>query len=370
MIDHYSTLGVRQDATDEEIKKSYRKLARKFHPDVNPGKHASEQFKKISHAYEVLSDPQKRANYDNTGNENGQNHSSNGGGFDFNDIFNMFGGANQHQEGPISRKQRGQDALINIGISLKEAVFGVNKKIEIQTAIICTLCKGACAHPGTKIEKCYTCNGRGNIQRAMRSILGQVMTTSQCSQCNGYGTTIKQPCSRCLGQGRIRSKKTLTIKIPAGVRTGNRIQLQNKGEVGPGGGPAGDLYLEIQVKDHSIFRRHGDDLVTNMTITMTAAALGTKVILETFDGQQSVTLEPGVQTGHIALIKGKGMTRFGTTQRGDLKIQIQVETPQKLDKQQRELLEQLAKLRNETSHTGEILTEKNNSFFRKLKTLF
>ncbi|MFT4147509.1 MAG: molecular chaperone DnaJ [Micrococcaceae bacterium] len=383
MADHYAALGLSRDATDEEIKKAYKKLARKLHPDINDAPDASEQFKAVTHAYEVLSDPQKRANYDRTGNDNGQNTGFGGFGgfegfgdaqsFDLNDIFNMFGGGfAQQQQGPASRKQRGQDALINVKLSLEDAVFGAEKQVEVHTAIACPTCHGECTQPGTEMKECTSCHGTGHIQRAMRSILGQVMTTAPCPTCNGYGTTIPHPCVECSGHGRIRSDKTITVKIPAGIKTGNRIQLAGKGEVGPGAGPAGDLYLEITVQEDQIFKRQGDDLITTMTIPMTAAALGTTITLNTFDGEQAVKLEPGVQTGHIATLKGKGVTRFNGTNRGDIKIQLQVETPQNLDKQEQQLLRQLAELRGETASTGEVLTQKssNNGFFSKMKDTF
>ena len=277
---HYDALGVSQDASTEEIKKAYRKLARKLHPDVNPGPEAAEQFKQVSHAYEVLSDPQKRRVYDTTGNENGNDNGVRRRFLRFRlrlpgHLREFFGGAGAGG-GPASRTRRGQDALINVRIDLKDAVFGVNKKIEVDTAVVCPTCDGSCCRPGTSPRTCDICGGSGQAQRAVRSILGQVMTTAACGSCQGFGTIIPDPCNECNGEGRIRSRRSLTIKLPAGVGTGTRIQLAGQGEAGPAGGPQGDLYVEIRVNADKNFIREGDDLHVTLTVPMTAAALGTE----------------------------------------------------------------------------------------------
>src|SRR4051794_25858837 len=225
---HYDVLGVSRDASTEEIKKAYRKLARKLHPDVNPGEEAAEKFKQVSHAYEVLSDPQKRRIYDTTGNENGTDTgfggAYSGSGFAFQDIFEtFFGGAGS--AGPATRTRRGQDALINVRIDLKDAVFGVNKKIEVDTAVVCPTCDGSCCREGTHPRTCDICGGSGQVQRAVRSTPAQVMPAPPCGSCRGFGTITPAPCNECTGEARTRSRRSLTIKIPAGVATGTRIQL-------------------------------------------------------------------------------------------------------------------------------------------------
>jgi molecular chaperone DnaJ len=367
---HYEVLGVGRDASSEELKKAYRKLARKYHPDVNPGAEASEEFKRITHAYEVLSDPQKRRVYDTTGNENGTDSGFGGGysgaGFAFQDIFETFFGGSGMGGGPASRTRRGQDALINVRIDLKDAVFGVNKKIEVDTAVVCPTCDGTCCREGTSPRTCDICHGTGTVQRAVRSILGQVMTNAPCGSCQGFGTVITDPCNECAGEGRIRSRRSLTIKVPAGVATGTRIQLGGQGEAGPAGGPQGDLYVEIRVNPHPTFVREGDDLHATLSVPMTAAALGTDIDLETFDGGQDINVRPGTQSGEVITLRGLGVTHLRGYGRGDLKVHLQVETPSKLDAAQEDLLRQLAQLRGEQFTEGK-LASSGSGVFAKLR---
>jgi molecular chaperone DnaJ len=366
---HYETLGVATDATSEEIKKAYKKLARRLHPDINPGEEAAEQFKAVTHAYEVLSDPQKRRVYDTTGNENGTDNgfggAYNGSGFAFQDIFETFFGGAGGQTGPASRVRRGQDALIAVRIELKDAVFGVNKKLEVDTAVTCERCDGSCCEPGTEPVRCGVCGGSGHIQRPVRSILGQVMTLATCPTCQGFGTEIPSPCNECGGEGRVRSRRSLTVKIPAGVSTGTRIQLAGQGEAGTAGGPSGDLYVEIRVASHATFTRDGDQLNATVSVPMTAAALGSELSFETFDGEQTITLRPGTQSGDIVTLHGLGVARLRGSGRGDLLVHIKVETPSKLDPEQEELLRQLAKLRGE--HVGEGKLVASGGVFAKLR---
>jgi molecular chaperone DnaJ len=367
---HYEVLGVGRDASSEELKKAYRKLARKYHPDVNSGAEAAEEFKRITHAYEVLSDPQKRRVYDTTGNENGTDSGFGGGysgaGFAFQDIFETFFGGSGMGGGPASRTRRGQDALINVRIDLKDAVFGVNKKIEVDTAVVCPTCDGTCCREGTSPRTCDICHGTGTVQRAVRSILGQVMTNAPCGSCQGFGTVITDPCNECAGEGRIRSRRSLTIKVPAGVATGTRIQLGGQGEAGPAGGPQGDLYVEIRVNPHPTFVREGDDLHATLSVPMTAAALGTDIDLETFDGGQDINVRPGTQSGEVITLRGLGVTHLRGYGRGDLKVHLQVETPSKLDAAQEDLLRQLAQLRGEQFTEGK-LASSGSGVFAKLR---
>ena len=347
---HYDVLGVSREATGEEIKKAYRKLARTLHPDVNPGDDASDRFKAVTHAYEVLSDPQKRRVYDTTGNENGTDNGFGGGsysgqGFAFQDIFETFFGAGG-QAGPASRVRRGQDALISVRIDLRDAVFGVNKKLEVDTAVTCPTCEGSCCREGSHPERCDICGGSGQVQRAVRSILGQVMTAAPCGSCEGFGTVIKDPCNECAGQGRIRSRRSLTVKVPAG-------------------GPAGDLYVEIRVNNDATYVRDGDDLHASLNIPMTAAALGTELTLDTFDGQQEIDVKAGTQSGEVITLRGLGVTHLRGYGRGDLKVHLQVDTPAKLDAAQEDLLRQLAKLRGEQFTEGKLAA--SGGVFAKLR---
>ena len=372
MSDHYQVLGVGRDATGEEIKKAYRKLARKLHPDVNSAPGAQDEFKAVTHAYEVLADPQKRRIYDTTGNENGNDNGFGGGagfggqGFGFQDIFDtFFGGASAGGgRGPASRTRRGQDALINVRIDLKDAVFGTNKKIDVDTAVTCPTCDGSCCQPGTSPRTCDICHGTGQVQRAVRSILGQVMTSAPCGSCQGFGSVIPDPCHECAGEGRVRSRRTLNIKIPAGVATGTRIQLSGQGEAGTAGGPQGDLYVEIRVNADPTFVREGDDLHATLTVPMTAAALGSSINFETFDGDREITVKAGTQSGEITTLKGLGVTHLRGYGRGDLLVHLHVETPQKLDAEQEELLRKLAKLRGEEYAEGRLAGSGSGVFAR------
>jgi molecular chaperone DnaJ len=341
LADHYEVLGVSRDATTDEIKKAYRRLARELHPDVNPGAEASERFKMVTHAYDVLSDAKQRQQYDLGGQ---------GGGFDagnfgnFGDIFETFfgGGGGGASRGPRSRRERGQDALIRVEVDLDEVIFGTHREMEVDTAIVCATCNGTCCQPGTAPVTCDICHGTGSIQRAVRSLLGNVMTSSPCGTCRGYGTIIATPCVTCQGQGRVRARRTVPVDIPAGVDTGLRLQMPGSGEVGPAGGPNGDLYLEIKVRHHDVFSRNGDDLLCTLEVQMTDAVLGTTATLHALDGDVEVELRPGVQSSEIITVKERGVTKLRGNGRGDLRIGVQVVTPTKLDHKERELIQQFA----------------------------
>lgn len=340
MSDHYEVLGVSRDATDDQIKKAYRKLARELHPDINPAPEAQERFKAVTHAYEVLSDASARQNYD----MGGQNPFG-GANFGFGDIFDTFFGGGASQRGPRSRAERGQDALLRVELSLREAVFGVERNVDIDTAVVCGTCSGSCCRPGTSMATCDVCRGAGQIQRQVRSLLGNVLTTSPCNACRGFGQTIPDPCVDCRGQGRVRSKRTLELNIPAGVEDGLRLQLSGQGEVGFAGGPAGDIYIDISVRADEIFGRNGDDLTCILDVPFHDAALGAQVQIETFDGPADVEIAPGAQTGDVFTIKSKGAHRLRHSGRGDLRVELRIVTPSKLDSKQKELLRQLGKLR-------------------------
>jgi molecular chaperone DnaJ len=361
--DHYETLGVSRDASDADIKKAYRKLARTLHPDVNPGH--EEEFKAVSRAYDVLSDPQKRRNYDLGGGENGQ--AAGGAGFGgFSDLFETFfgGGGGGGRPQPASRVRRGQDALVALHIDLRTAAFGGTADVEIVTADLCGTCEGEGTRAGTGVSTCTVCDGHGSVQQMTRTLLGQMVTNQTCPKCGGYGTVIDDPCQNCHGDGRVRANETITVKVPAGVRDGNRIQLAGRGEVGPGGGPRGDLFLEVIVEEHPVFTRDGSDLRCTLTIPMTAAALGATIPLETFDGEQGIEVKAGAQTGDTIRVRGLGAQQLRREGRGDLFFTLAVETPTALDAQQRDLLRQLAEARDETAPTGSAGETKHGPFSR------
>jgi molecular chaperone DnaJ len=343
VADHYEVLGVDRSATPDEIKKAYRKLARELHPDVNPSSDASEQFKLVTHAYDVLSDADQRQQYD----LGPQSSFGGGGGFGgFGDIFEtFFGGGASNQRGPRSRRERGQDALLRVELDLDEVVFGTRRDLDINTAVLCETCNGSCCAPGTSPQTCDICRGSGSIQRSVRSLLGNVMTSSPCGTCRGFGTVIPSPCPTCQGQGRVRATRTATVDIPAGVDTGIRIQLPSQGEVGPAGGPQGDLYLEIKVKHHETFSRNGDDLLATLEIQMTDAILGTTTKLPTLDGDVTVEVKPGTQSAEVITVKDRGITHLRGSGRGDLKIGVQVVTPTRLSSKEQELIKQFASSR-------------------------
>lgn len=365
MSDYYEVLGVSRDATPEEIKKAYRKLARQLHPDVNPGPQAEERFKDVGRAYDVLSNPEKRQAYDMGVDPNGA-----GGGFGpnvgFSDIFETFFGAAAGPRGPLPRQRRGQDALIRIEVDLAEATFGGQRDIQVDTAVICPTCQGSCCQRGTRPRTCEVCKGRGQVQRVARSFLGQVMTTQACVACHGYGTVIPQPCLECSGEGRVRTRRGLTIKIPAGVDTGTRIQLAGHGEVGPAGGPAGDLYVEVHERPHPTFTRRGDDLHCTIEVPMTAAALGTVLPLETLDGVEDLDIRPGTQSGDVLYLRGLGVSHLRGGGRGDLMVHLAVTTPTRMDEQQEALLRQFAQLRGEERPAGR-MTPAHQTLVGKLR---
>ena len=350
--DYYGILGVPRDATQDQIKKAYRKLARELHPDVADGDGAAEKFKDVSRAYEVLSNPEKRDLYDRGVDPSapGGGGAGFGAGFGFQDIFETFFGAAQGasaQRGPVPRARRGQDALVRLDLDLPEAVFGVHREITVETAVVCPTCSGSCCRPGTSPRTCEVCGGRGAVQRVARSFLGQVMTTSPCAACHGFGTVIPDPCPECSGEGRVRSRRTLNVDVPAGVETGTRIRLTGQGEVGPAGGPPGDVYLEVRERQHEVFIREGDDLHCTLELPMTAAALGTQVELETLDGPRQVDVRPGTQPGEVLTQRGLGVGRLHQGGRGDLHVHVEVQVPTALDDEQERLLRELAVARGE-----------------------
>ncbi|TSE00054.1 molecular chaperone DnaJ [Skermania sp. ID1734] len=378
--DYYGTLGVERNASDQEIKRAYRKLAREFHPDVNPDEAAQARFKEISAAYEVLSDPEKRRIVDLGGDplESGPGAGFSGAGFGgLGDVFEaFFGGASAAggRRGPRGRVQPGSDSLLRTKLTLEECATGVAKHITVDTAILCDLCGGKGTNGNSKPVRCDTCHGMGEIQTVQRSFLGQVMTSRQCPTCRGLGEVIPDPCHKCGGDGRVRSRRDITARIPAGVANGMRIRLAGQGEVGPGGGPAGDLYIEVAEQQHETFMRDGDDLHCTIRIPMVDAALGTTVVVDAIlDGPTELTIEPGTQPNAVILLAGHGMPRLRSGQRGDLHAHLEVVVPTKLDHKQAELLREYKGLRPRdhaevvsvgTAHQGGLFSRLRASFSR------
>lgn len=366
MSDYYELLGVSRQATPEEIKRAYRQKARKLHPDVNPDPGAAEEFKQVNDAYAVLSDPQKKDIYDRGGDPLGSGGGGFPGGFggfgpgatfDLGDLFgSVFAGAGQSR-GPRPRVRRGQDAGVRMKITLADAAFGVTKPLKVDTAIVCPDCKGSGANNGEKPVTCVQCQGRGDVTAVQRSFLGDIRTSQPCPNCRGYGDVIAHPCGECSGEGRIRASRTINVKIPAGVSTGQRIHLESQGEVGPGGGLAGDLYIELNVETHDTFRRDGDNLEVVVNIPMTAAALGTEVSIPTLEadredmddelGTVRVVVPPGTQSQTRVAIPDRGIPHLRGNGRGELGVTLLVQTPTKLNDEQKELLRKLASLREE-----------------------
>lgn len=384
--DYYEVLGVTRDATAEQIKKAYRRLAMKYHPDVSEAQDSAERFKQIGEAYEVLHDPQKRAMYDRGGDPLGggfggaQGFGFPGGaaGFDFTNLVDaMFGQSGSR--GPRSRVRRGQDALVRLELSLAEAAFGVTKPLRVDTAVVCPRCNGSGANEGSEPVQCATCHGQGDVTTVQRSFLGDIRTTQPCPTCRGYGSTIPHPCGECSGEGRVRSQRTINVKIPGGVSTGNRIHLDSQGEVGPGGGPAGDLYVELTVLPHEMFKRSGDDVEVVVKVPMTAAALGTELTVPTLEGERDdmdadlgtvrVTIPPGTQSGTRLTVAGRGIPRLRASGRGDLGVTLLVQTPTKLDDHQRDLLRRLAEARDE-ARPGISVGRPHKGVFSWLKDAF
>jgi len=340
--DYYGLLGVSRNATDVEIKRAYRKLARELHPDINPDE--GERFKEISAAYEVLMDPDKRRIVDLGGDPLSSGPA--GGGFagfgGLGDVFEAFFGGGGGARGPIGRVRPGSDSLLRMRMTLADSATGVTKQVTVDTAVLCDLCQGRGTHANTTAVTCDICGGRGEVQSVQRSLLGQIMSSRPCPTCAGVGEVIPNPCQRCNGDGRVRARREISVKVPPGVADGMRIRLAAQGEVGPGGGPAGDLYVEVHEQPHDFFVRDGDDLHCTVTVPMADAALGTAVSFEGVLGEATqITLGAGTQPGAVVTLRGEGMPRLRSEARGDLHAHVEVLVPTKLDARTRELLTEI-----------------------------
>ena len=353
--DYYEVLGVEKTATEQEIKSAFRKLAKKYHPDVNKEEGAEAKFKEIGEAYAVLSDPEKRKAYDQFGHAAfeqgaGAGYGNFGGfqGFDMNDmdlgdIFgDLFGSAfgfGGRGKSNSKRPRKGDDSLVRINLTFEEAVFGCKKTINVDVTEECDKCNG---NGGFGEKTCPTCHGSGQVTTEQRTLLGAFMTRTTCSTCKGTGKTFDRTCSDCRGTGRIKKNKDLEVKIPAGVDTGNQLRMAGKGEAGYNGGPNGDLYLEFTVKKHPLFERDENDIYLTLPLTIVEATLGCKKEIPTLYGNVKLTISAGSQIGEKQRIKGKGVEDVQTGRKGDMYIVLKVITPQKLSRDQKKLFEQLA----------------------------
>lgn len=358
--DYYDVLGVARSASEVEIKRAFRNLARKYHPDVNKDSDAEARFKEISEAYEVLSDPQKRSMYDRYGHSGGQ------GGFEgftdfggFADIFESFFGGGSRRSGHRG-PQRGSDLRYDLRITFEEAVFGTEKDIEIPVMKACPECSGTGAEPGSGASTCPRCQGSGELRRVQQSVFGQFVSVVMCDACGGEGRVIGTPCSNCRGQGRVQGTKRLTVRVPAGVDRGQQIRLTGEGEAGPKAGPPGDLYVVLDVQDSSVFTRDGYDIYFELPLNVAQAALGDEVSVPTLEAEEELKIPAGTQHGRTFRFRGKGVPHLRSSARGDMYVVARVEVPSKLTKRQRELFKELSKE----------LGEEQEGLFDKFKEAF
>ncbi len=369
--DFYELLGVAHDASTDEIKRAYRKLARELHPDANPGNaEAEDRFKQVSLAYEVLADPERRRRYDMYG-PDALRGAGAGPGPDpfadfsgaFSDIFDAFFGGGQttrRRGGPV----RGSDMETLVDLSFEEAVFGTKTDVKLRLPVACTTCDASGAAPGTRAEACTLCDGTGELRRVRQSLLGQVVTASPCHQCGGVGRYIAEPCRDCRGEGRRTEQREHQVDVPAGIDDGQTLRIPGRGAAGPRGGPPGDLFVHVRVRPHPRFVRDGYDLVHVLEVPVTQAALGVHLPFETLDGEEDLVVPKGTQPGRVFRLRERGVPRLDGRGRGDLLVRIDVAVPDDLSREEEELMRQLAALR------GEEVAPADNGFFYKIRSAF
>ena len=369
--DYYEVLGVTKGASEDEIKRAYKKMARKYHPDLNPGdKDAEEHFKEVNEAYEVLSDPDKKARYDQYGHAGVDPNFGAGAGFDGNfdfgdlgDIFGSFfgggfgGGGQRRRNGP----QRGESIRMSVSVDFTEAAFGCEKEVTVERSEQCPTCKGNGCAPGTTPEVCPDCHGSGAVMQSQRTPFGVMQTQAVCGKCRGTGKIIHQPCPDCHGSGRARKRKTVKVNIPAGIDNGQTISLRGQGHAGKNGGPNGDLLITVMVKPHDIFRREGTSVFCEAPITFTQAVLGAEMEIPTIDGKVKYTIPEGTQTGTVFRLRGKGIPVLNGHGRGDQYVTVTIETPRGLNREQKDALKTFSETLGEGNY------EKQRSFFKKFK---
>jgi molecular chaperone DnaJ len=370
--DYYEVLGVPKNASEADLKKAFRGLARQYHPDANKDDpNAAEKFKEVNEAYQVLSDADRRAKYDQFGHAAEQMGGAGGGNpfggagnmGDFGDIFDMFFGGQmgrRQQRGPT----RGDDLQYEMDLTLEEAAFGIKKEIRIPRTEDCQTCKGSGAKPGTSPVTCSKCKGTGQIQMAQNTIFGRFVNVATCDRCGGDGKIVESPCVSCRGKGIVQKMHNVEVNIPGGVETGSRLRMSGYGERGDRGGPPGDLYIVMRVRPDSRFQREGDDLISEVTISMIQAALGVEVEVPTLEGPEKVTIPEGTQHGDTIRLKGKGVKHLRGGGRGDQHVVVKVFVPTKLQPKERELLQELAELRGEKTGGGE---KQHKGLFDKVK---
>ena len=372
--DYYEVLGVSKGASEDEIKRAYKKLARKYHPDMNPGdKEAEEKFKEVNEANEVLSDPEKKARYDQFGFAGvdpsygagaGGGAYGGAGGFDFGDLGDIFGsffggGFGGQQRRNPNAPQRGESIRASVSVTFKEAAFGCEKSVTIERSEQCPTCKGSGCAPGTTPEICPDCHGSGTVQTRRQTPMGVFASNGPCRKCGGTGRLIHQPCSDCRGSGAVRKRRTIKVNIPAGIDHGQTISLRGQGGAGKNGGPAGDLLITVMVQPHEIFRRDGVDVFCEAPITFTQAVLGAELEIPTIDGKVKYSIPEGTQTGTVFRLKGKGVPVLNGRGRGDQYVTVVIETPRSLNKEQKEALRRFSETLGENNY------EKRKSFFKK-----